>query len=78
MCIILHGCGLASTIVTEEGRYLSTIEPQRESVHSQLVSMAVHLHQILDVNTRFDVARLFLNTHSCDHTDKKNSILAIT
>ncbi len=74
MCIILHGCGLASTIVTEEGRYLSAIEPQRESVHSQLVSMAVHLHQILDVNTRFDVARLFLNTHSCDQTQTRKTV----
>lgn len=64
MCIILHSCGLASSIVTEEGGYLSLIEPQGQSVYSQLFSMAVDLHQILDVNTGLDVARLLLNTHS--------------
>lgn len=63
--IILHSCGLASSIVAEEGGYLSVIEPQGQSVYSQLVSMAVDLHQILDVNSWFDVTRLLLNTHSC-------------
>lgn len=65
MWIILHGCGLASSIVTKEGGYLSVVEPQGQSVYSQFFSMAVDLHQILDVNTWLDVARLLLNTHSC-------------
>lgn len=65
VCIFLHSCGLASSIVAEEGGYLSVIEPQGQSVYRQLVSMAVDLHQILDVNTWLDVARLLLNTHSC-------------
>lgn len=65
VCVILHRCGLAGPIVAEEGGYLSLIEPQGQSVYSQLVPMAVDLHQILDVNTRLDVARLLLDTHSC-------------
>ena len=64
-CIILHGCGLASSIVAEEGGDLSVVEPQGQSVYSQLVSMAVDLHQVLDVNTWLNVGRLLLNTHSC-------------
>lgn len=63
--LILHGCGLASSVVAEEGGYLSIIEPQGQSIYGQLVSMAVDFHQILDVNTWLDVSRLLLNTHSC-------------
>ncbi len=51
--------------MAEEGGYLSVVEPQGQSVYSQLVSMAVDLHQILDVNSWLDVAWLLLNTHSC-------------
>lgn len=63
LCIILHNGGLASSIVSEEGGNLSLIEPQGQPVYSQLVSMAVHLHQILDVNTWLDVAWFLLNTN---------------
>lgn len=65
VCIILHCCGLASSIVSKEGGYLSVIEPQGQPVYSQLFSVAVDLHQILNVNTWLDVARFLLNTHSC-------------
>lgn len=64
MRIILHGCGLASSIVAKEGGYLPIVEPQRQSIYGQLVSMTVDLHQILDVNTWLDVSRLLLDTHS--------------
>lgn len=63
-CAILHGCGFASSIVAKEGGYLPIIEPQGESVHSQLVAMAVHFHQVLDVNAWLNVSWLLLNTHS--------------
>lgn len=63
--INLHGSGLASSIVAKEGGNLSIVEPQGQSVNSQLVSMTVDLHQILDVNTWLDVAWLLLNAHSC-------------
>lgn len=65
MWINLHSCGLASSIVAEEGGNLSFIEPQGQSVNSQFVSMAVDLHKILNVNTWIDVAWFLLNTHSC-------------
>lgn len=71
LCIILHCCGLASSIVSEEGGYLSVIEPQGQPVYSQFVSVAVDLHQILDVNARLDVAWFLLDTYGCQG-DKEN------
>lgn len=65
MCVILHGCGLASAIVAEEGGDLPVVELQGQSVHSQLVSVTVDLHQVLDVNSGLDVSRLLFDTHSC-------------
>lgn len=62
--LILHGCGLASSIVAQEGTYLSIIELQGQSIDGQLVSMAVDLHQVLNVDTWLDVSRLLLDTHS--------------
>lgn len=78
MLVILHSCGLASSIVAKEGGDLSFIESQGQSIHSQLVSMAVDLHQILDVNTWINMVWLLLNTHSCRYNKNKNSISVIT
>lgn len=60
-CTILHSCGFASSVVSEEGGDLSFVEPQGQSVHGQFVSMTVDLHKILNVNTWIYVARLFLD-----------------
>lgn len=62
---ILHGRGLAGSIVAEEGGYLSIIELQGQSVNSQLVSIAVNLHQVFDVDTGLDVSWLLLDAHCC-------------
>lgn len=60
----LHRCGLASSIVAKEGCDLSFIKLQRQSIHRQLVAMAVDFYQIFNVNTWFDVVRLLLNADS--------------
>lgn len=78
MCVILHSCGFASSVVAEEGGDLSFIESQGQSIHSQLVSMTVDLHQILDVNTWINVVWLLLNTHSCRYDKNKNNVSAMT
>ena len=57
--------------MSEEGGYLSVIEPQGQPVYSQFVSVAVDLHQILDVNARLDVAWFLLDTYGCQG-DKEN------
>lgn len=61
---ILQSRGLASSVVAQEGGDLPLIESQRESVHSQLLSVTVDLHKVFDVNTRLDMSRLLLNAHS--------------
>ena len=62
--VSLHRCGLAGSVVAEEGSDLSLIEPEGQAVHSQLVPVAVDLHQVLDVNTWLQVSWLLLYTHS--------------
>lgn len=78
MCVILHSCGLASSIVAKEGSDLSFIESQGQSIYSQLVSMTVDLHQVLNVNTWINVVWLLLNTHSCRYNKDKNIISVMT
>lgn len=55
--------------MTEEGGDLSVVELQGQSVHSQLVSVTVDLHQVLDVNSGLNVSWLLFNTHSCLEKD---------
>lgn len=76
MCTILHSCGFASSIVSKEGGDLSLIESQGQPVHGQFVSMAVDLHEILNVNTWLYVAWLFLNADSCKSDTKKQHNLS--
>lgn len=61
----LHGGGLASPIVPQEGGDLAAVELEGQSVHGQLFAVAVDLDQVLDVDARLDVRRLLLNAHCC-------------
>lgn len=72
MRVVLHGRGLAGAIVTEEGGDLSVVELQGQSIHGQLVSVAVDLHQVLDVNAGLNVSWLLFNTHSCLKKNQRN------
>lgn len=63
MTLVVHGCGLAGSIVTQEGGDLSFVEFQAQPIDGQLVSVTVDLHKVLDVNTRFNVAGFLLNAH---------------
>lgn len=57
----LHGGGLAGPVVSQEGGDLAAVELEGQSVHSQLVAVAVDLDQVLDVDAGLDVRRLLLD-----------------
>lgn len=57
----LHGGGLAGPVVSQEGGDLAVVELEGQSVHSQLVAVAVDLDQVLDVDAGLDVGRLLLD-----------------
>lgn len=61
--LILHGGGLSCSIVAQEGGDLILVEAQREVIHCQLVAVSVHLHQILNVDTRFQISWYLLDAH---------------
>lgn len=61
--MILHGGGLSCSIVAQEGGDLILIEAQSEVIYCQLVAMSVYLHQILNVDTRFQISWYLLNAH---------------
>lgn len=61
----LHGGGLASPVVSQEGGDLAAVELERQSVHGQLFAVAVDLDQVLDVDAGLDVRRLLLDAHCC-------------
>lgn len=56
--------------MAKEGSYLSVVELQGQSINSQLVSMAIDLHQVFNVDTWLNVSRLLLDTHSCGYNKR--------
>lgn len=57
----LHGGGLPSSVVAQEGGDLALVEVQGQAVHSHLHAISVHLHQALNGHPQLQVAGLLLH-----------------
>lgn len=64
MLLYSHGGGLSGSVVSQERGDLSLVEAERQSVHRQLLPVAINLDQVLDVDSGLQVSRLLLHTHS--------------
>lgn len=59
-----HGGGFSSAIVSQKRGDLSLVEAECQSVHGKLLSMAINLDQVLDIDSKRQVIGLLLNAHS--------------
>lgn len=50
MVLYSHGGGFSGSVVSEEGRDLSLVEAERQSIYCQLLPVTINLHQVLDVD----------------------------
>lgn len=55
----LHGGGLSSAVVSQEGDHLVFMEVQAEFVEGQFAAVFVDFGQFVDANDQRQVARLF-------------------
>ena len=58
---VLHGGGLPSTIVPQEGGDLILIEINGQPIHCQLLAIAVDLAQVANSHSHFVIARFSLH-----------------
>ena len=71
--LFLHGGGLPSSIVAQEGGNLALIEIQGQAINSHLHAISVNLHQVLNGHAQLQVCGFLLHAN-CQNAEDGNEL----